>query len=71
MTDEETERAMQLEVFMTMQHEAGSEHPDLKKLAACCKAMSAVGDQAMKEAFVVEMRERQKAVLRSRGMDVV
>jgi len=49
---------MQIEAYTAMQQEAGSEHPNLTRLSHACRVISAVGDQDIKEAFMIEHQLR-------------
>lgn len=56
MNDEDNHMA--LEAYSAMQQECGSQHPNLIRLAAAHRVISAVADQALKEAYVLECRMR-------------
>lgn len=64
--DEQTEGHMQLEAYAAMQQEMGSRHPDLKRLIAAHKVISATGDQAIKEAYALEARMRAMMQIKAR-----
>jgi len=52
------ENHMALEAYSVMQKEAGSKYPDLRKLAMAHRAISAVGTQDIKEAYMLECKMR-------------